>query len=79
MSKRESDITAVKQTVAAAIARNQKTMKLHYSVANSVTEFASLIPTESKDAFEAMDPKTMHTKTVKVLVTDVQAAIATLP
>lgn len=78
MTKSDSDIVAVKRVVAAANARGATTMKLHYSVANTVTQFSTLIPAESVTAFDAMDPQTMHRKTVDVLVADVEAAIATL-
>lgn len=79
MSKRDSDIAALKQAVAAANARNEQTMKIHFRTFETVTEIASLTTTEQLDAFNAMDHRLEgHPRRVTVKVSDVAAAIASL-
>ena len=75
MSKSESDEQVVRQACKRAIATNQLEIRLHYRTLMNVPALNHLITQEQIDAFEAMDERLSHPRSVTVDTYDVSAAL----
>ena len=75
MSKASSDERLARLALAAAQARGETEMWLHYRTCVNVTALNGLITADQQTAFDNMDPKYVHPRRIKLLVSDVATAL----